>query len=79
MTRKLQGESVVVLPVFGFSFRFSAPGSERLALPMYGRETSLSITSRVLVPIMFSWQSVLVVEGVAFRPRSVIVWGGVVA
>ena len=47
---------------------------------MCWRETSLSTTSRVLVPIMLSWQcAVVTVEGVAFRSRAVVAWREVVA
>ena len=47
---------------------------------MCWRETSLSTTSRVLVPIMLSWQcAVVAVEGVAFRPRAVVAWREIVA
>ena len=47
---------------------------------MCWRRTSLSTISRVFVPILFSGQSVVVdVEGVGFRPRAVVVGGGLVA
>ena len=59
---------------------FVAPSGEQLVLPMCWRGTSLSTISRVFVPIFFSGQSVVVdVEGVGFRPRSVVVGRGVVA
>ena len=64
----------------GFPSMFVAPSGERLALPMYWRRTSLSTISHVSVRIFFSEQSVVIdVEGVAFRPRAVVVWRGVVA
>ena len=58
---------------------FLAQSGEQLVLPMYWRGTSLSI-SRVFVPKYFPRQSVVVdVEGVAFRPRILVVGRGLVA
>ena len=60
---------------------FVAPSGKQLALPMCWRGTSLSTISRAFFAIVFSGQSVAVVyvEGVAFRPRAVVVGRGVVA
>ena len=64
----------------GFLSLFVAPSGEQLALPMCWRGTSLSTISRVLLPIFFSGQSIVVdVEGVRFRTRTVEVGRGVVA
>ena len=62
-----------------FPSLFVAPSGEKPALPMCWKGTSLSIISRVFVPIFFSGQSVVVdVEGVRFRPRAVVAGRGVV-
>ena len=67
----------------GFSSLFVAPSDEQLALPMCWRGTSLYTISRVLFPITFSGQSVVLIEvdvkGVGFRPRAVVLGRGVVA
>ena len=58
----------------GFPSLFVAPSSERLALLMHLRRTSLSTISRVFVSIFFSGQSVVAdAEKVGFRPRAVVV------
>ena len=56
-------------------YLFVAPSGEQLALPMMcWRGTSLSIISRVFVPVfLFGGQSVVVdVEGVGFSLRAVV-------
>ena len=64
----------------GFPSLLVAPSGEKPALPMCWEGTSLSIISRVFVPIFFFGQSVVVgVEGVGFRPRAVVAGRGVVA
>ena len=77
---RLPGESAVVLPVY------------RIPLSIYCAKRRTTSFTRVLKggkpvhhflrfrPHIFSAQSVVVdVEGVAFRPRVVVVWRGVVA
>ena len=64
----------------GFPSLLVAPSGEQLVLLMCWRGTSLSTIFRVLVPIFFSGQTVVVdVEGVGFRPRAVVVRREVVA
>ena len=64
----------------GFPSLLVAPSGEKPALPMCWKGTSLSTISRVFVPIIFVEQSVVVdVEGVVFRPRTVVAGKGVVA
>ena len=59
---------------------FVAPSGERLLLPMCWRGRSLSTISCVFSPIFFSkMSSVVNAKGAAFRPRAVVVCGGVVA
>ena len=69
----------MVLLFVGFPSLFVAPSGEKPALPMCWKGTSLSIISRVFVPIIFVEQSVVVdAEGVGFRPRANVVGRGVV-
>ena len=73
---RLQRESAVVLPVC--RIRVSITCAKRratvIALLICWRGTSLCIISCVFVPICFSGQSVVVVvEGLEFRPRAVVV------
>ena len=63
----------------GFPSLFVAPSGEKPALPMCWKGTSLSTISRVFVPIIFVYQSVVVdAEGVGFQPRAVVAGRGVV-
>ena len=64
----------------GFPCIFVAPSDEQLALLGCWRATSLSTISRVLVPIFFSRQSIVVdVEGVGSRSRVMVVGREVVS
>ena len=64
----------------GFPSLFVAPSGEKPALLMCWKGTSLSTNSRVFVRIFFFGQSVVVdVEGVGFRPRTVVAGRGVIA
>ena len=64
----------------GFPSLSVVPSGEQLALLICWRGSRQSTTSRVLVLILISGQSVVVdVEGVGFRPRAVVVGREVVS